>query len=77
MKFNPLYLLTAVMLLSSCAHPLPVQSSGIQTPSFWGRIIHSNAKSQVDFNSIVISFYSVIEEDLLEANKGKIVLFFS
>jgi len=64
MKFNPLYLLTAVMLLSSCAHPLPVQSSGIQTPSFWGRIIHSNAKSQVDFNSIVISDdKALVEQD--------------
>lgn len=48
-------MLMVVVALSSCAHALPYQSSGITPPSFWSRITHSATQSYVDLNSIVIT----------------------
>ena len=55
MKIRFFYLLIFVGALSSCAHVLPYQSSGITPPSFWSSITHSNSKRPVDLNSMIIS----------------------
>jgi len=53
MKIKFFFILMAVGVLSSCAHSLPYQSSGIKSPSFWGGATHSS--KAVDLNAIVIS----------------------
>lgn len=53
MKNKFLNMLMVIATLSSCAHALPYQTSGINPPSFWNRIMH--AQKKVDLNSIVIS----------------------
>jgi NodT family efflux transporter outer membrane factor (OMF) lipoprotein len=55
MKIKFIHMLMVVAVLSSCAHALPYQSSGIAPPSFWNRITHYGNKSYVDLNSIVIT----------------------
>jgi len=55
MKIRFLYTLLIIAMLSSCASPLPYQSSEITPPTFWSRITHAHTINQVDLNAIVIS----------------------
>jgi len=55
MKMRFILFVLLVGTLSSCAHSLPYQSSGITPPSLWSRLMHKDVKTSVDLNKLVIT----------------------